>query len=145
MVKNKTYLVPTMSVWDAMLYYARAVDSPESRKKRAEDFRQGSCAAVTAAIRAGVRIELGTDAGRGAARHGRIAREAELMVECGMEPRDALIAATSGAAALIGESERGTIEEGKIADLVLLDANPLANIGALRLIVDVFQEGRRVA
>jgi len=92
-----------------------------------------------------VRIALGTDAGGGAARHGRIAREAELMVECGMEPRHALIAATSSAAALIGESERGTIEEGKIADLVLLDANPLENIGALRLIVDVFQEGRRVA
>jgi len=145
MVKNKTYLVPTMSVWDAMLYYARAVDWPETRKKRAEDLRQGSRAAVTAAIKAGVRIALGTDAGGGAARHGRIAREAELMVECGMEPRHALIAATSSAAALIGESERGTIEEGKIADLVLLDANPLENIGALRLIVDVFQEGRRVA
>ena len=144
MAKNKTYLVPTMSVWDAMLYYARAVDWPETRKKRAEDLRQGSRAAVTAAIKARVKIALGTDAGGGAARHGRIAREAELMVECGMEPRDALIAATSSAAGLIGEGERGTIEEGKIADLVLLDADPLENIGALRLIVAVFQEGRRV-
>jgi imidazolonepropionase-like amidohydrolase len=67
------------------------------------------------------------------------------MVECGMKPHDALTAATSSAAALIGESERGTIEEGKIADLVLLDADPLENIGALRLIAAVFQEGRRVA
>ncbi len=145
MEKNKTYLVPTMSVWDAMLYYARAVDWPETRKKRAEDLRQGSRAAVAAAIKAGVRIALGTDAGGGAARHGRIAREAELMVECGMEPRDALIAATSSAASLIGEAERGTITEGKIADLVLLDANPLVNIGALRVIAAVFREGQRVA
>src|SRR6266699_992500 len=145
MVKNKTYLVPTMSVWDAMLYYARAVDWPETRKKRAEDLRKGSRAAVIAAIKAGVRIALGTDSGGGAARHGRIAREAELMVECGMEPQDALIAATSNAAKLIGEDERGTIEEGKIADVVLLDANPLENIGALRMIAAVFQEGRRVA
>ena len=57
---------------------------------------------------------------------------------------DALIAATSSAANLIGEGERGTIEEGRIADLVLLDANPLENISALRLIAAVFHEGRRV-
>jgi len=144
MAKNKTYLVPTMSVWDAMLYYARAVDWPETRRKRAEDLRERSRAAVTAAIKAGVKIALGTDAGGGAARHGRIAREAELMVECGMDPRDAVIAATSSAANLIGEGERGTIEEGRIADLVLLDANPLENISALRLIAAVFHEGRRV-
>ena len=144
MEKNKTYLVPTMSVWDAMLYYSRAVDWPEARRKRAEDLRTGSRSAVTAAIKAGVRIALGTDAGGGAARHGRIAREAELMVECGMKPQDALIAATSNAAKLIGEEERGTLEEGKIADMVLLDANPLENIGGLRMIAAVFQEGRRV-
>src|SRR5437867_7804758 len=145
MKQNKTYLVPTMSVWDAMLYYSRAVDWPEARRKRAEDLRQGSRAAVTAAIKAGVKIALGTDAGGGAARHGRIAREAELMVECGMEPHDALIAATSSASKLIGEDERGTIEKGKIADMVLLDANPLESISALRLIAAVFQGGRRVA
>ena len=145
MANNKTFLVPTMSVWDAMLYYAHAVDWHEARKKRAEDLRQGSRLAVMGAVRAGVQIALGTDAGGGAARHGRIAREAELMVECGLEPRDALIAATSSASKLIGEDERGTIEKGKIADLVLLDANPLENVGALRLISAVFQGGRRVA
>jgi imidazolonepropionase-like amidohydrolase len=145
MAKNNTYLVPTMSVWDAMLYYAREVEWPEARKKRAENFRENSRAAVSSAIRAGVPIALGTDAGGGAARHGRIAREAELMVECGMEPRDALIAATSSAAKLLEESERGTIEVGKIADLVLLDGNPLEDVGALRLIAAVFQEGKRVA
>ncbi len=146
MARNKTFLVPTMSVWDAMLYYAREVDWPEARRKRAENLREGSRASVADAIKIGVPIALGTDAGGGAARHGRIAREVELMVDCGMAPKDALIAATSSAAKLLGEEKnRGTIQVGKIADMVLLDANPLEDVAALRLIAAVFQRGRRVA
>ena len=145
MSDNKTFLVPTMSVWDAMLYYAHAVGWPEARKKRAEDLREGSRKAVAQAMEAGVQLALGTDAGGGAARHGRIAREAELMVEAGMKPSQALAAGTAVAAKLIGETERGTIEEGKVADMVLLDADPLENIGGLRLVAAVFQGGRRVA
>ncbi len=127
-----------------MLYYARAVDWPEARRKRAEDLRQGSRVAVNSAIEAGVPIALGTDAGGGAARHGRIARETELMVECGMKPHDVLIAVTSSAARLIGENDRGVIEVGKIADLVLLDSDPLEDIGGLRLIAAVFQGGQLI-
>lgn len=146
MAASKTFLVPTMSVWEAMLYFAREVGWPEARRKRAENLREASRAAVAGAIKAGVPIALGTDAGGGAARHGRIAREVELMVECGMEPKDALIAATSSACKLLGEEKsRGTIEVAKIADMVLLDANPLEDVGALRLIAAVFQGGRRVA
>ncbi|HYY91817.1 MAG TPA: amidohydrolase family protein [Candidatus Dormibacteraeota bacterium] len=145
MAKNGTFLVPTMSVWDAMLYYSRAVDWPEARKKRAEDLREGSRKAVSSAVTAGVKVALGTDAGGGAARHGRLAREAELMVECGMDPKDALLAGTARAAELIGEPERGTLSKGKIADMVLLDANPLENVSGLRLVAAVFQSGRRVA
>jgi imidazolonepropionase-like amidohydrolase len=63
------------------------------------------------------------------------------MVECGMEPSHALPAGTAHASKLLGESERGTIEEGKIPEMVLLDANPLENMGALSLIAAVFQEG----
>jgi imidazolonepropionase-like amidohydrolase len=145
MAKNGTFLVPTMSVWDAMQYYARAVDWSEARKKRAEDLRENSRRAVSTAMETGVQIALGTDAGGGAARHGRIAREAELMVEAGMGTRDALLAGTANAAKLIGETERGTIEKGKIADMVLLDGNPLETVSSLRLVSAVFQAGQRVA
>ena len=144
MKTNETFLVPTMSVWDAMKYYARVVDWPEARKKRADGLREGSRRGVASAIKKGVKIALGTDAGGGAARHGRIAREAELMVEAGMSPSQALLAGTSSAASLIGESDRGTLQLGKIADLVLLDANPVENIGALRMIAAVYQSGNRV-
>lgn len=145
MATNGTFLVPTMSVWDAMMYYARTVDWPQARKKRAEDLRDNSRKAVSAAVRAGTNIALGTDAGGGAARHGRVAREAELMVDCGMDPNEALRAGTSKAAELIGETERGVIEKGKIADMVLLDGNPLENISSLRLIAAVFQAGLRAS
>lgn len=145
MAANNTFLVPTLSVWDAMLFFGREVEWPAARITRAERLREGSRAAIASAIKAGVPIALGTDAGGGAARHGRVAREIELMVECGMEPAAALYAGTQAAARLLGEAnERGTIEAGKIADLLLLDGNPLDDPGALRLIAAVFQRGQRV-
>jgi len=145
MKKNGTFLVPTMSVWDAMQYYAKVVDWPEARKKRADNLRDCSRTAVSSAVKKGVKIALGTDAGGGAARHGRIAREAELMVESGMSTSQALLAGTSSAATLIGEPDSGTLQPGKTADMVLLDRNPIEEISALRLVVSVFQSGRQVA
>jgi imidazolonepropionase-like amidohydrolase len=146
MATNGTVLVPTLSVWDDWLFYAREMDWPAARVARAEGLRDASRAAIGGAIRAGVRIAAGTDAGGGSVRHGRIAREIELMIECGMEPAVALQAATREGAALLGEAaERGTIEPGKLADLVLLDRNPLEDPSALRLVAAVFQAGRRVA
>jgi imidazolonepropionase-like amidohydrolase len=146
MAANGTVLVPTLSVWDDWLYYAREMDWPLARAQRAEELRAASRAAMAGALRAGVPIVAGTDAGGGSVRHGRIAREIELMIECGMDPGAALRAATHAAAALLGEAAlRGTIETGKIADLVLLDRNPLDEPAALRLVSAVFRAGRRVA
>ncbi len=146
MAANGTVLVPTLSVWDDWLFYAREMDWPSARVTRAERLRESSRAAMAGAIRASVRIAAGTDAGGGSVRHGRIAREVELMIECGMEPAAALVAATREGAHLMGEvAERGTIEPGKIADLLLLDRNPLEDPSALRLVAAVFQSGRRVA
>lgn len=146
MAANGTVLVPTLSVWDDWLFYAREIGWPAARLARAERLRDTSRAAMAGAIQAGVSIAAGTDAGGGSVRHGRIAREIELMIECGMEPAAALGAATRAGAALIGAAiERGTIEVGKIADLLLLDRNPLDDPSALRLVAAVFQAGRRVA
>jgi imidazolonepropionase-like amidohydrolase len=145
MAANATVLVPTMSAWDAVLFYAREMQWSAERRRRFETLREGSLASVAGAIKAGVPIALGTDAGGGAARHGRIAREIELMVGCGMTPVDALRAGTSTAAKLLGEDEvRGTIEIGKSADLLLLDGNPLEDLSALHRIAAVYQDGRRV-
>lgn len=146
MARTGTTLVPTLSVWDDWLFYAREMGWPAARVARAEGLRESSRAAIAGALHAGVPIAAGTDAGGGSVRHGRIAREIELMIECGMEPAAALRAATAEGARLLGEAaERGTIAMGKIADLVLLDRNPLEDPAALRLVAAVFQAGRRVA
>ena len=69
-------------------------------------------------------------------------RELELMAEAGLEPMDILVAATYGGARVMGrEAELGTIEAGKLADLVVLDANPLADIRNTRLIHRVVKGG----
>jgi imidazolonepropionase-like amidohydrolase len=89
----------------------------------AESFRQ--------AYEAGVKIAMGTDSGVGP--HGENAEEMELMVDHGMSTMDAIISTTSRAATLLGVQDRlGTIEPGKIADVLLVDGNPLDNIGILR-------------
>ncbi len=81
---------------------------------------------------AGVRVALGTDAGTPNVPMGwGVHHELELYVEAGLTPMQALVAATATGASLtppVGEAEFGTLEVGKIADLVVLDADPLADI-----------------
>lgn len=92
------------------------------------------------ALAAGVTIACGSDAGVFA--HGTNAREIELMVDYGMSAADALRAATSTAAAVLGESTvRGRIAPGYVADLVALDGDPLADITALRRVARVWKSG----
>lgn len=87
--------------------------------------------ALELAVPAGVRIAFGTDAG--VSKHGRNADEFELMVQHGMTPEAALVAATVNAAELLGLSEQiGTLEPGKAADLVAVEGNPLADVTVLK-------------
>ena len=79
---------------------------------------------------AGIPIVLGTDTGFSGVLLGISTQlELSLLVEAGLKPNDALRAATINAARMIGrEKELGTVEPGKLADLVMLDANPLEDI-----------------
>ena len=96
--------------------------------------------------RAGGRVVAGSDTSNpyvvpGASLH----RELELLVEAGLSPSEALAAATRTAAAFLGQARQlGTLEVDKIADLVVLDADPVASIGALRQIDPVIRDGRVV-
>jgi imidazolonepropionase-like amidohydrolase len=97
------------------------------------------------AMEAGVRIAMGTDAGYTPCVHGTNAFELELLVKYGMSPMEAILTATKNAAlALRLEDRLGTVEKGKLADVIVVDGNPLENIGILqdkREICLVMKEG----
>jgi imidazolonepropionase-like amidohydrolase len=90
------------------------------------------------ALAAGVTIACGSDAG--VFTHGENVRELELMVEYGMTPAQALAAATTVAAKVLGDTRFGEVRPGAIG-FVVLRADPLRDIGALRQIVAVVREG----
>jgi imidazolonepropionase-like amidohydrolase len=95
------------------------------------------------AVRAGVRIGFGTDAG--IFPHGENARQFAYMVRHGMTPLAAIRAATIDAAASLGRSqELGSLTPGKFADLVAIDGDPLADIGRLRHVAGVIKQGQLV-
>ena len=89
---------------------------------------------------AGVRIALGTDGNTPWAPH----VEMEDMVAAGMTPAEVLVAATRNSAELIGLTDTGTIEAGKMADFLVLEANPLDDITNTRRIADVYLRGTAV-
>jgi imidazolonepropionase-like amidohydrolase len=94
--------------------------------------------------RAGVRILAGTDTGAPYAIPGfSLHDELEALVEAGLSPTEALAAATIEPARFLGrEEELGTVAAGKLADLVVLDADPLERIANTRRIAAVLADGR---
>lgn len=96
-----------------------------------------------AALRSGVTLCAGGDTGVFA--HGANAREIELMAEWGLAPGEALRIATSGNGAILGQADRiGSIAEGRLADLVAVSGNPLADMHALESVVWVMKGGQVV-
>jgi imidazolonepropionase-like amidohydrolase len=83
------------------------------------------------AHKAGVRIATGTDAGAPFTRHDRFAMEPVLLAECGLSPEEALVAATSRAAQVVGLDNAGHIGAGCWADLVFVDGDPLKDLRVL--------------
>ena len=91
--------------------------------------------AVEASVRiardAGVTIAAGTDFGGGSARANQLAWEVESLVAAGLEPVDALAAATWRGGELLGEPDAGTVREGGPADFFLVHGDPLSDPAAL--------------
>ena len=141
--QTRAYYVPTLSTVNGYIERLRdnpGAYSPEVREKI--EWRIGITGrALERAVPAGVRIAFGTDAG--VSMHGRNADEFLLMVQHGMDPMSAIVAATVNAADLLGlAAEIGTIEPGKSADIVAVSGDPLADVGVLRTMSFVMARGR---
>jgi imidazolonepropionase-like amidohydrolase len=149
MRERDVFMVPTLSALATTADAGGLCGIPESAIGKAKTMRARHEASFKRAHRGGIPIALGTDAGTPFNHHGDNAQELERMVALGMAPAEALKSATSAAAHLLGIDQTvGTITPGKLADLVLVDGNPLKKIDVLRdksKIVAVFQSGRIVA
>lgn len=151
LLDRKIPIVTTFSalVIQANAEIARAFGIPEwkiAERQRAVADKTRFDGLVRAA-RAGVPIVFGTDAGSPAVEHDQIVPELEFMVEVGVCPdtMDALRAITRRAAVLNGFGDRlGTLEPGKLADLIVVDGKPDQDLGALRRVEMTFIDGRRM-
>jgi|SRR6056297_792465 len=141
MLRHGTRYVPTMSAVRLLadgVEVGGVVPSPATRRKASEavTVHAGS---VMRAYRAGVPIVAGTDYV-----HGSLPFELQLLTEAGVPPVVALEAATSAAAALLRIPELGRVTAGAAADLTVVGGDPTADIGAMRDVRLVVQDGRVV-
>lgn len=140
-----TWFVPTLVAPQGVIDAADAgVPLPPVVVDKARAVIEVHRAAFRHAVEAGVRIAMGTDSG--VTPHGRNLRELALMVDGGMSPEAALEATTRSAAQLLGvDADLGTIEEGKLADLVIVTGDPLDVRTLPDRIESVWKAGERVA
>ena len=149
MRERGAFLVPTLHAPRSIVKRAGADPEavlPQSVRK-AREVIAANAASFRAAHEAGVRIAMGTDAGVGP--HGTNAWELELMTQHGMSPMEAIVASTATAAAACRmDADVGTLEPGKLADLIAVDGDPLGDIALLQRrerILLVMQGGDTVA
>lgn len=135
-----TWLVPTLSVTHDR-EFIEAEGWPEHAANRAKASAPGHAEALHACIEAGVRIAVGADLNPIGPR---LHRELEMMERAGMDRRSVLEAATVGGRALNALGEASTPEPGAAADLILVEGDPMADLGVLRAPQMVLAHGRRL-
>jgi len=145
LLKEKgVYLVPTLYVGD---YYLNEQPGSEAQAKMNEltrKYRAQHIAAVGKAIKAGVNVTVGTDYVGFPVKQG--VRELGLLVEAGMTPMQAIQAATRVNAELLGWQDHvGTVEAGKLADIIAVPGDPLHDLSMLEQVSFVMLGGREIS
>ncbi len=133
-----TYLVPTTYIGDALMLETL----PPHLRSKAEWVLPRARENLRRAIAAGVPIAFGTDAA--VIPHGSNAKEFAVLVRLGMEPLDAIRAATVHAAQLLGVEDRGVLAPGKLADVIAVPGDPLADVTVLERVRWVMRGGHVV-
>lgn len=136
LVARRTFFAPTLAVFE------RRPGDPGTTAMHVRAFAAMKAFTGRAAA-AGVTIAVGSHSGVPHAPRGQAyQRELEVLIESGLTPMQAIVAATrEGARFLQAEDRLGTIEPGKLADLVLVEGNPLADLGAMRRVRAVMLNG----
>ena len=139
--KAGAYLVPTEIAPVAAVAQARAGALPPATIPKAEAAAAAMQESHRRAYKAGVKFAFGTDSG--VSKHGDNAQEFALLVEkVGMTPADAIRSATVTAAEVLGQGNViGTIEPGKQADIIAVDASPLSDVRQLERVRFVMRKG----
>jgi imidazolonepropionase-like amidohydrolase len=131
MLAAGTYLVPTLFPFQFMLDHGKTIGLPAYALDKLDRYSDTRIQSFQRAVAAGIKIATGSDAIHQDA-HGMNARELTLMVEYGLSPLQAIVAATATAAQVCRIADRtGTLTVGKQADLLVVDGDPQADITLL--------------
>jgi imidazolonepropionase-like amidohydrolase len=135
MAERGTFLVSTLAVLKSFAAFGTTTRIERfvgtEGRRWLEETRETAAESVRVAHAAGVRIAAGTDFGGGSTRANHLAWEVESLVEAGLEPYEALAAATRRGGELLDETDAGVIREGGPADFFLVHGDPLSDPSAL--------------
>lgn len=146
-LKHDAWFVPTLSVMWIQATYGKEAGMHPFVIRKATHAMETLFECVALARKGGVKIAMGSDSGGPLHTQDMIALELELMVKSGasLSNMEAIQASTSRAAEALGAAnDLGSIQPGKYADIVVLNADPLADLGALRQIAFVMKDGKVV-
>ena len=130
MIDQGTYLIPTCLVIKQNEELAKKGDLPDYSIKQALEIVDIHNANIKKAYESGVKIVMGTDCG--VVSHGINLKELGYLCDIGMSPGEAIMAGTKNAAECLEMDDRiGTIEPGKLADIIICKKDPIANINSL--------------
>src|SRR5258708_16908658 len=139
MKKKGTFLTPTLMASEWIM--GKIDNYPPALQAKAKAATAARSDMFRNAVKMGLRISFGTDAA--VYPHGQNAREFKLMVDLGMKPIDALKSATANDAELLGIGRNvGTLEKGKLADVIAVPGDPTVDITATERVSFVMKEGK---